>query len=265
MLRDVTMMKQANINTVRTSHYPRQAKMNAMFDYYGLYVMDEADIECHYNWYYSHATITNADSWKAQFLDRTERMVLRDRNHPSIIFWSLGNESGTGSNMQATYDLVKSIDSERPVHYEGATRERASYTDLYSVMYPTVTNAANDAKSNRDKKPYFMCEYAHSMGNATGNLKEYWDAIIGSTYGIGGCIWDWVDQSIYDAADIKRNHLTEKGYPKYRSGYDYPGPAQGNFVNNGIITANRAWSPKLSEVKSVFQQVAFGYSSSKRW
>lgn len=264
MLRDVTMMKQANINTVRTSHYPRQAKMNAMFDYYGLYVMDEADIECHYNWYYSHATITNADSWKAQFLDRTERMVLRDRNHPSIIFWSLGNESGTGSNLQATYDLVKSIDSERPVHYEGATRERASYTDLYSVMYPTVTNAANDAKSNRDKKPYFMCEYAHSMGNATGNLKEYWDAIIGSTYGIGGCIWDWVDQSIYDAADIKRNYLTEKGYPKYRSGYDYPGPAQGNFVNNGIITANRAWSPKLSEVKSVFQQVAFGYSSSKK-
>ena len=265
MLRDVTMMKQANVNTVRTSHYPRQAKMNAMFDYYGLYVMDEADIECHYNWYYSHATITKADSWKAQFLDRTERMVLRDRNHPSIIFWSLGNESGTGDNMQATYDLIKSMDTERPVHYEGATRDRASYTDLFSVMYPTVASAASDAKNNRDKKPYFMCEFAHSMGNATGNFKEYWDAIVGTTYGIGGCVWDWVDQSIYDAADIKRGLLyNSDGYPRYRSGYDYPGPAQGNFVNNGLITANRAWSPKLTEIKSVYQQVAFGYSTSKK-
>ena len=264
MLRDVTMMKQANINTVRTSHYPRQAKMNAMFDYYGLYVMDEADIECHFNWEQSGNTITRAESWKAQFLDRTERMVLRDRNHPSIIFWSLGNESGTGNNLQATYDYIKSIDTERPVHYEGATRDRASYTDLFSVMYPTLASATSDAKNNRDKKPYFMCEFAHSMGNATGNFKEYWEAIVGSTYGIGGCVWDWVDQSIYDADDIKRGLLNSNGYPKYRTGYDYPGPAQGNFVNNGLITANRAWSPKLTEVKSVYQQVAFGYSSTKK-
>ena len=190
MLRDVTMMKQANVNTVRTSHYPRQAKMNAMFDYYGLYVMDEADIECHFNWEQSGNTITRAESWKAQFLDRTERMVLRDRNHPSIIFWSLGNESGTGNNLQATYDYIKSIDTERPVHYEGATRDRASYTDLFSVMYPTLASATSDAKNNRDKKPYFMCEFAHSMGNATGNFKEYWEAIVGSTYGIGGCVWE---------------------------------------------------------------------------
>ena len=106
-------------------------------------------------------------------------------------------------------------------------------------------------------RPYFMCEYAHAMGNAVGNLKEYWDIIESSRYGIGGCIWDWVDQSIYDAADIKSGKTTINGFNKFRSGFDYPGPHQFNFVNNGIITADRAWTSKLTEVKKVYQYVKF--------
>lgn len=258
MLRDVTMMKQANINTVRCSHYPRQAKMYDMFDYYGLYCMDEADVECHYNWESGGNSISRADSWKAQFIDRTERMVYRDRNHPSIIFWSLGNESGTGQNLQATYDRCKELDPDRYVHYEGATRGSQSYTDLWSVMYPSISSVQSYANYNWQQQPYFMCEYAHAMGNGVGNLKEYWDEIGSSTYGIGGCIWDWVDQSIYDAEDIKSGNLTRNGKPRYMSGYDYSGPHQGNFVNNGLISAERAWSPELAEVKQIYQYVKFG-------
>lgn len=255
MLRDITMMKQANINTVRTSHYPRQAKMYAMFDYYGLYVMDEADVECHYNWFYGANNIMKEESWRPQFIDRTKRMAVRDRNFPSIIFWSLGNESGVGDNLQATYDLLKELDPSRPVHYEGATRGGASYTDLYSVMYPNVD--AVKSKSNNAGKPYFMCEYAHSMGNANGNMQEYWNAIVSSTYGIGGCIWDWVDQSIYKADEIKSGKMTQNGAPKYYAGYDFGGPTQGNFVNNGLIPAERAWTPKLAEVKAVYSPIYF--------
>lgn len=263
MLRDVVMMKQANINLVRTSHYPRQAKMYAMFDYYGLYCMDEADIECHYNWEQGGNTISSASSWKAQFIDRTERMVLRDRNHPSVVFWSLGNESGVGSNLQATYDLCKELDPKRIVHYEGATRGGAPYTDLYSVMYPNYDRAKNLA--NSATQPFFMCEFAHSMGNATGNFKNYWDAINTSSAGIGGCIWDWVDQSIYKADDIKKGTLMANGYHKYYSGYDFSNSNhQGNFVNNGLITAHRAWSPKLAEVKAVYQQASFSNFNFKR-
>ena len=268
MLNDVKMFKQANMNTVRTSHYPRQAKMNAMFDYYGLYCMDEADLECHYNWDKGKETggITNEDSWRAQYIDRTVRMVYRDRNFPSIIFWSLGNESGGGKNFQHTYAAVRSLD-ERIIHYEGASRAGTAHSDIYSEMYPTMTDVDLHANGKADTdypyygningQPYFMCEYAHAMGNAVGNLKEYWDAIESSKYGIGGCIWDWVDQSIYDAEDIKNGNLQVNGMNKYRTGFDYPGPHQGNFVNNGLVTADRAWSPELTNVKYVYQYVKF--------
>ena len=258
MLTDVKMMKQSNMNTLRTSHYPRQAKMNAMMDYYGLYCMDEADLECHKNWedHKWGGGITDNPSWRAQYVDRTTRMVLRDRNFPSVIFWSLGNESNGGSNFDHAYDAVRSLDG-RIIHYEGATRARTAPTDLWSVMYPNVTICEQEANGNSRQQPYFMCEYAHAMGNAVGNLQEYWDIIENSRYGIGGCIWDWADQSIYDAEDIKSGTLTVDGLHKYRTGYDYPGPHQGNFVNNGLITADRAWSPELTEVKRVYQYVKF--------
>ena len=268
MLNDVKMMKQANMNTVRTSHYPRQAKMNAMFDYYGLYCMDEADLECHKSWEdgKENGGITNQDSWAPQYVDRTVRMVYRDRNYPSIIFWSLGNESGGGKNFGKTYAAVRALDP-RPIHYEGASRAGTAHSDIYSEMYPLLTDVDGHANGKSDTsypyygntsgQPYFMCEYAHAMGNAVGNLKEYWDMIENSRYGIGGCIWDWADQSIYDADDIKNGEFEVDGMNKYRSGFDYPGPHQGNFVNNGLVTADRAWSPELTNVKYVYQYVKF--------
>ena len=258
MLNDVKMFKQANMNTVRTSHYPRQAKMNAMFDYYGIYCMDEADLECHYSWEIGKETggITNEDSWRAQYIDRTVRMVYRDRNFPSIIFWSLGNESGGGKNFQYTYAAVRDLDP-RPIHYEGASRAGTAHTDIWSEMYPTLTDVEKHANNNSKGQPYFMCEYAHAMGNAVGNLQEYWDLIENSKYGIGGCIWDWADQSIYDAEDIKNGNFEINSMNKYRTGFDYPGPHQGNFVNNGLVTAERAWSPELTNVKHVYQYIKF--------
>ena len=268
MLTDVKMMKQANMNTVRTSHYPRQAKMNAMFDYYGLYCMDEADLECHMSWEEGkeNGGITNEESWRAQYIDRTVRMVYRDRNFPSIIFWSLGNESGGGKNFGYTYAAVRALDP-RPIHYEGASRGGTAHSDIYSEMYPLLSEVDQHANgksdtgypyyTNSNGQPYFMCEYAHAMGNAVGTLQEYWDAIESSKYGIGGCIWDWVDQSIYAAEDIKNGNFEVDGMNKYRTGFDYPGPHQGNFVNNGLVTADRAWSPELTNVKYVYQYVKF--------
>lgn len=248
MLQDVMLMKQNNINTIRTSHYPNDEKMYAMFDYFGLYTMDEADLEDHAN-----QSISDIPSWIPAFVDRIDRMVLRDRNHPSVIFWSLGNEAGGGNNFQACYNAAKKLDN-RPVHYEG-TRDSKAYggnrfSDLYSKMYPGMKWM--DEHVNSFDKPMFICEYAHAMGNGIGNLKEYWQSIESSTSTIGGAIWDWVDQAIYEPKEIK------KGIYRLHTGYDFPGPHQGNFCSNGIIPANRTESPKLKEVKAVYQYVHFG-------
>lgn len=256
MLQDIIMMKQANINTMRASHYPRQAKMYAMTDFYGLYVMDEADVECHLNWeaHGEKGGITNDSTWTAQYVDRTEAMVFKSRNHPSIIFWSLGNESGGGKNFLHTYNAIKTLDN-RPIHYEGSTRGATPHTDFYSVMYPHLDAVKDFATSDTLNQPYIMCEYAHAMGNAIGNLKEYWDEIEKGKNAIGGCIWDWVDQSIYFPQAIKKGEFVKNGFPYYSAGYDYPGPHQGNFMNNGIIRADREWNDKLAEVKKVYQYV----------
>lgn len=243
MLRDVTLFKQNNINTVRTSHYPNQDKFYAMLDHYGVYAVDEADIECHAN-----TGISNYSSWAPAFVDRAERMVLRDRNHPSVVFWSLGNESGDGSNFTPTYNAVKALDS-RIIHYEG--QGSWNHTDLTSNMYPSL-GTLSGLDSNSDSRPHFICEYAHAMGNAIGNLQEYWDLIEGSRRIIGGCIWDWVDQAIYKPSEIASGNI--RGL---YTGYDFPGPHQGNFCSNGIITADRAETPKLAEVKKVYQNVTF--------
>ena len=262
MMKDLTMMKQANVNTVRTSHYPRQPKMYAMMDALGFYVMDEADVECHYSWTsFGNNCLANNSSWITAMDDRTKRMVLRDRNHPSVIFWSLGNECGGGSNFSTTYNTCKSLDS-RFVHYEGAG-SGANYSDLGSNMYPTVSSVRGN-RSGLNGKPYFICEYAHAMGQAVGNLKEYWDVIENSTGIIGGCIWDWVDQSVYDPARLVNGQKkSANGFNYWVSGYDYNSTSgvgmgfQGNFLNNGIITPDRTWTGKLSEVKKVYQYVKF--------
>ncbi len=261
MLRDVTLMKQANVNTVRTSHYPRQPKMYAMFDHYGLYCMDEADVECHNN-----QGLSNDTSWQAAYVDRTERMVLRDRNHPSIVFWSLGNESGGGENFQATYDCVKRLLPGRDalVHYEGY-KHGERYSDFGSDMYPKV-KVVESQQAGLNNKPYFICEYAHAMGQAVGNLQEYWDIIERSEAIAGGCIWDWVDQGLYDTRRIKAGQPlvdAKTGLHYYTSGYDYTKlnngieGFQGDFMSNGIITPGREWTPKLTEVKYVYRNVDF--------
>lgn len=270
MLKDIAMMKQSNMNTVRTSHYPRQAKMMAMFDHFGLFVVDEADMELHKNWDGPKTIINNTD-WTGAIVDRNVRNTLRDRNHPSVVFWSLGNESGSGLNIMAAYNAVRKLDN-RYIHYEGATRDNAEGTDLHSVMYPAVDHSRggttgsviSDANHPSTGKPYFMCEYAHAMGNAVGNLREYWEAMEGSKMGVGGCIWDWVDQSIYPYDAIKNNQLTKNGFPAYITGFDCPGPHQYNFVNNGLVNADRAWSAELDEVKRIYQWVGFDLNTTSR-
>ena len=253
MLRDVEMMKQANVNTVRTSHYPRQPKMYAMFDAYGLYTMDEANVECHFN-----QNLASNSTWRTAIDDREVRMVIRDRNHPSVIFWSLGNESGGASNFSSSVSKIRQLDN-RLIHYEG----NMSYSDLGSSMYPTVSSVSGSSNGYAGK-PYFICEYAHAMGQAVGNLQEYWDVIEASNGILGGCIWDWVDQSFYDPARlVKGERKSENGFNYWVSGYDYNSTGgvgvgfQGNFVNNGLITPDRAWTGKLTEVKRVYQNAAF--------
>ena len=248
MLRDVTLMKQNNINTIRTSHYPNNARMYSMFDYYGLYAVDEADLEDHAN-----QSISDMPSWIPAFVDRIDRMVLRDRNHPSVIMWSLGNEAGDGENFRYCYEAAKKLDN-RPVHYEGSRTAKLPYgggrfSDFYSKMYPGMA-WMNENTSGLDK-PMFICEYAHAMGNAVGNLTEYWDVIENSDATVGGAIWDWVDQAIYDPQEMK------SGVRRLHTGYDYPGPHQGNFCSNGIIFATREESPKLMEVRAAHQFVKF--------
>lgn len=261
MLKDVVLMKKANVNTVRTSHYPRQPRMYAMFDYYGLYCMDEADVECHNN-----QSLSDTPSWENAYVDRTERMVLRDRNHPSVVFWSLGNESGGGQNFQATYDCVKRLLPGRDnfVHYEGYNHGE-KYSDFGSDMYPRVEKVIKQS-SGLHGKPYFICEYAHAMGQAVGNLQEYWDVIEKSTGIVGGCIWDWVDQGIYDTRRIKEHKPlidSKTGLHYYTSGYDYTrmnrgdNGFQGDFMSNGIITPGREWTAKLEEVKYVYRDADF--------
>lgn len=248
MLRDILIMKRHNVNTVRLSHYPADQKMYAMFDYYGMYVVDEADLEDHAN-----QSISDRESWIPAFVDRIDRMVLRDRNHPCVVMWSLGNESGNGENFRYCYDAAKKLDS-RPVHYEG-TRSNGLYgggrfSDFYSKMYPGM-KWMRENTSNLDK-PMFICEYGHAMGNAIGNLKEYWDIIESSNATIGGCIWEWVDHSIYDPQEMKQ------GIFRIHTGYDYPGPHQGNFCSDGILPATREINAKVKEVKAAYQYVKFG-------
>ena len=266
MLKDIKMMKQANVNTIRTSHYPRQPKMYAMMDAFGMYCVNEANVECHGN-----QGLASNSSWQTAITDREVRMVKRDRNHPSVLFWSLGNECGDATNFSSAKTEMKKYDNSRPIFYCNEDYN-VSYSDLHSNMYPTVypigdKQGASSKSNGYNGKPYFICEYAHAMGQAIGNLKEYWDVIESSTGIIGGCIWDWVDQSIYDPEKlVKGQKKSENGFNYWVSGYDYNSIAvnwspvtgfQGNFLNNGIITPDRTWTGKLSEVKKVYQYVKF--------
>lgn len=240
MIEDIVLMKSHNINTIRTSHYPNDPKMYALYDYYGLYVMDEADLEDHGN-----TAISDMPSWRPAFEDRVERMIQRDKNHSSVIFWSMGNECGDGMNMDAVCQLARKLDPSRVVHYEG----RMESSDIDSHMYPSMERLSAFDQQDSDK-PYFLCEYAHAMGNAVGNLDVYWDYIENhSNRMIGGCIWDWVDQGI--------NKYGEPANHYYMGGDFGDKPNDFDFVCNGLITPDRRITAKLREVKQVYQYVKF--------
>jgi len=248
MRHDIELMKQFNVNAVRTSHYPDDPRWYDLADEYGLYLVDEADIESHGMGYEPETTLGNDPVWLGQHLDRTKRMVERDKNHPSVIIWSLGNEAGNGVNFYATYGWIKSRDRSRPVQYERAQRDWN--TDLYVPMYPTPERLVEYAEHN-DDRPLVMCEYAHAMGNSVGNFTDYWRII--RRYGVlqGGFIWDWVDQGI-----LKTN---ARGQQIFAYGGDFgpPGtPSDGNFCINGIVSPDRRPHPSIWEVKKVYQPVA---------
>ncbi len=254
MLLDVTMFKQNNINTLRTSHYPNAAKMYAMLDHFGIYVMDEADVECH-----AYTDLSSNTTWEKAFVDRERRMVLRDRNHPSVVFWSMGNESAEGVNFKACYDAIRALDP-RMIHYEGIDQDTWRYTDMTSKMYPNMNQMSGfDAQTWRNK-PHIICEYAHAMGQGVGNLVDYWDFIESSQRTIGGCIWDWVDQAIYHPDEIASGNIQG-----FYTGYDFPGPHQQNFCSNGIVGPLREPTAKLNEVKHVYRYIKMsGFSASTK-
>lgn len=250
MVRDIELMKQNNINTVRTAHYPNQPLWYDLCDLYGICLIDEANVESH-GMGYGRETLARVESWKTAHVDRNVRMVLRDKNHPSIVIWSLGNEAGGGPNFEAAAEAIRALDTSRPIHYERMN----SVADIDSTMYPSV-DALTAQGNSASPKPFLMCEYAHGMGNAIGNLQEYWDAIETHPRLIGGCIWDWVDQGLRKYNGQTNSDGTKQWFFAY--GGDYGDrPNDNNFCCNGVTTPDRAITAKLREVKKVYQYVGF--------
>ncbi len=248
MVEDIKLMKQHNINAVRTSHYPNQTRWYELCDEYGLYVMDEANIESHELWADKKIYLDDKPEWQDAFVDRGVSMVHRDKNHPSIIFWSMGNETGYGKAFDVMYNAMKEIDPTRPIHYESRTpayiHDLSKY-DIISTMYPSL-QAILELMEKDPSRPVIICEYAHAMGNSTGNFKKYWDLFEKFPRLQGGFIWDWVDQGL-----LKK---TDDGRPYFAYGGDYGDtPNDGNFCINGLVNPDRVPQPGLKEVKKVQQ------------
>ncbi len=250
MIRDLELMKQYNINTVRTCHYPDMPIWYDLCDLYGIFIVDEANVESH-GMGYGKETLAAVPSWEQAHVDRNVRMVQRDKNHPCVIFWSLGNEAGGGSNFAAAAQAIRAIDSSRPIHYERMN----SVTDVDSVMYPSVEWLIGQGRSN-SPKPQFICEYAHAMGNSCGNLQEYWDAIETYPRLIGGCIWDWVDQGLRKYTGRTLPDGSKEWFFAYGGDFG-DNPNDNNFCINGVVPPDRAISAKLLEVAKVYQYVKF--------
>lgn len=252
MIRDIRIMKELNVNAVRTCHYPDDPRWLALCDRYGLYVIDEGNIESH-GMGYGDATLAKNPLFAAAHLARDSRMVRRDFNHPCVIVWSLGNEAGAGPNFEASYDWIKAFDPSRPVQYEGAVirKENRShrYTDIYCPMYNSPDQ--DRAYLKVADKPLIQCEYAHAMGNSIGNFKEYWDLIRSEPSYQGGYIWDFMDQALRwpsegpgtDHAFIFGGDLNE---------YD---PSDGSFNCNGVIAADRTLHPHAYEVRYQYRNI----------
>lgn len=244
MIQDIVLMKQHNINTVRTCHYPDAPEWYDLCDQYGLYVIDEANIESHGMGYGPETPAKHPEFYKAH-MDRTISMVERDKNHPCVTFWSLGNEAGWGENFLATHAWIKWRDSSRPTHYHRGV----DVVDLVSPMYPSIGTIVRHARSE-DPRPLIMCEYLHAMGNSCGNMKEYWDAIKAHHKLQGGSIWDWVDQGLH-----KIDPATGKAFWAYGGDFGDK-PNDGNFCINGLVQPDRKPNPHLYEVKKVYQNVS---------
>ncbi len=255
MMKDITMMKRHNINAVRTSHYPQPERWYELCDKYGIYLIDESNIESHGIGYRPDVTLADKEEWAESHLDRARRAVERDKNHPSVIIWSLGNEAGDGHNFVANYKWIKERDNTRPVQYERAeksTNTPEHHTDIWCPMYAGIGYLESYALDTASFRPLIMCEYAHSMGNSTGNLADYWKMIEKYPILQGGFIWDWVDQGL-----IAKN---DNGEEFWAYGGDF-GPegtkSDGIFCINGLVWPDRTGHPALEEVKKVYQYAGF--------
>lgn len=257
IMKDIRLWKENNINAVRLSHYPRGSIFYELCDKYGIYVVDEANIESH-GMYYGDHSLAKKENWEIAHVDRMVRMVERDKNHPSVIIWSMGNEAGNGINFYAGYNAIKANDkSKRPVQYERSYKDYDGNeydmdwnTDIIVPQYPSPEDFENIGKSKTDR-PFIPSEYAHSMGNSTGNFQDYWDIIERYDNLQGGFIWDWVDQSIW-----KTNGKGERYYA-YGGDYGENMPSDNTFLNNGIVAPDRTPHPGLFEVKKAHEFINF--------
>ncbi|NWQ40798.1 DUF4981 domain-containing protein [Bacillus sp. EB106-08-02-XG196] len=264
MIEDLTLMKQHNINAIRTAHYPNDPRFYELCDQFGFYVIDETDLECHGLVYIGQPHLISDDpAWQAAYVDRMERLVERDKNHPSVIMWSLGNESGFGQNHVAMYEWAKRRDPSRLVHYEGETREIMNEfnhvperdpiaTDVHTTMYTPIEKMKVLGGLTTLKKPHILCEYAHAMGNGPGGLKEYWETFYAYDRLQGGFVWEWVDHGL-------RQH-TPEGEEYFAYGGDFgEKPHDGNFVIDGLVRPDRQPSPALAELKKVIEPVVVSH------
>jgi beta-galactosidase len=243
MLQDIRLMKRFNINAVRTSHYPNHPRWYDLCDRYGIYVVDEANLESHGIW----DRLARDPAWREPMLERVTRMVERDKNHPCIIAWSLGNESGCGPNLEAAAGWIHAHDPTRPLLYNPA--EGLPWVDILSPMYPSVDRLEAMAQDAAETRPVIMCEYAHAMGNGPGGLKEYWETIERHPRLLGGFVWDWVDQGL--------QQITAGGREWFAYGGDFSDqPNDGNFCINGLVGPDRTVHPGLWELKKMHEPVA---------
>lgn len=259
MVQDLKLMKRHNINTIRTSHYPNDPRFLELCDEYGFYVIDEADLECHGigkagNWEGdAFHRLSNDPAWREAFVERAVRMVERDKNHPCVILWSMGNESGYGDNHIAMAEWTRRRDPSRPVHYEGAApRYRGNPNvdglDVESRMYASVGEIIQYASDDTQTKPLFLCEYSHAMGNGPGDLADYWDAIYRYPKLMGGCVWEWCDHG------IAARTVDGRAYYAYGGDFgDYPN--DGNFCIDGLVTPDRKPHTGLLELKQIIAPV----------